>query len=86
MLILLPAILLAGVGLYALRRDRLLVEHDATEQARQIASVLAQRDIPSALAIQIPGGNRIHPVTPEDDPVAALSGNEVVGFLTDATL
>lgn len=86
LLILLPAILLAGVGLYALRRDRLLVEHDATEQARQIASVLAQRDIPSALAIQIPGGNRIHPVTPEDDPVAALSGNEVVGFLTDATL
>src|ERR1041385_6337716 len=40
-LILLPACLLAALGLYSLRKDRLLVESEARTRAQQLADNLA---------------------------------------------
>ncbi len=42
LLILLPVVLLAGVGLYALRQDEALARHDAAERARQIAGQISR--------------------------------------------
>lgn len=89
LLILLPALLLAAVGLYVLRRDRLLVDHEAAEQARQLASVLIEKDIPSVLAVQPSGRSPASLSAPEDDPILILAGNvdnPVVGFVVDLKL
>src|SRR5215470_1641612 len=43
LLIVLPVILLAGVGLYSLRQDRILAEHEARERAQTLADDLVER-------------------------------------------
>ncbi len=40
LLILLPVVILAGLGLFFVRQDKLLAEHDAVERAREIADDL----------------------------------------------
>jgi signal transduction histidine kinase/tetratricopeptide (TPR) repeat protein len=42
-LIVLPVVILAGIGLHSLRQDRSLVEQEARERAQQIADLLAER-------------------------------------------
>src|SRR5438105_3681755 len=42
LLIVLPVIVLAGLGSFSLRQDRILAQHEATEQAQTIADHLAQ--------------------------------------------
>jgi signal transduction histidine kinase len=89
LLILLPAILLAGAGFYALRRDRLLVEHEAFEQARSLATGLASRDLPPALMVRPPDRPLARFTAPQDDLIMSLAAApdyEVVGFLVDAQL
>ncbi len=48
LLIVLPAILLAGVGLHSLRKDRALARLDATEAAHALARNLADTTLPAA--------------------------------------
>lgn len=55
LLILLPALVLAGAGFYSLREEEVLARHEAEEQAKQIATELAQRLIPQALRFEVPG-------------------------------
>jgi signal transduction histidine kinase len=43
LLIVLPLVLLAGVGLHSLRQDRILAEHEARERAQSFADDLADR-------------------------------------------
>ncbi|MHB8522627.1 MAG: ATP-binding protein [Limisphaerales bacterium] len=82
----LPAILLAGVGFYSLRQDRVLAEHDATEQAKKIAADLARTVLPNVLKteplppvmISASGALPQYPAAlsraqPQDDPVLALA-------------
>lgn len=49
MLIVFPAIVLAGVGFYSLRQDRAMARHEAREQIRKVADELAVSVLPSAL-------------------------------------
>lgn len=49
MLIVLPAIVLAGVGFYSLRQDRAMARHEAREQIRKVADELAVSVLPAAL-------------------------------------
>lgn len=74
LLIVLPAILLAGFGLLSLRQDRILAEHEATETARKLAKDLVQNYLPGALAadsISVDDVERFRaaPVRAEDDPI-----------------
>src|SRR5881628_3077453 len=43
LLIVLPVVLLSGIGLFALRQDRILAQHEAAERAQTIADELAQK-------------------------------------------
>jgi hypothetical protein len=77
-LIVLPAVLLAGVGLFLLRQDRVLAEHEATEQAAQIAGALARQLESAVLQPKSPlsGGWSISDApasSPEIDIVAAYA-------------
>lgn len=49
MLIVLPAIVLAGVGFYSLKQDRAMAEHEVREQTREVAEELAASILPAAL-------------------------------------
>ncbi len=48
-LILFPALLMAGFGLWSLRQDRFLAEHEAVEQAKKLAQTLAGKILPESL-------------------------------------
>jgi hypothetical protein len=67
-LILLPAVVLAAAGLYAIRQDRLLVAQEAAEEARKLASDLGRQALPRALALPLPsaemGSSSLALVTP----------------------
>lgn len=52
-LILLPALLLAGVSLYSLRQDRVLAEHEARAKARHIAVDMADRFVTQLAALDL---------------------------------
>jgi signal transduction histidine kinase len=74
LLIVLPALALAGMGFYSLRQDRILAEHEATGQGRQLASDLAQRWLPQAFRRDLPGIETVwsflaRPAQPGEDPV-----------------
>ncbi len=53
LLIALPALLLAGLGLLFLRQDRLLAHVDATEQAAKIARELADSRLPAVFKLEL---------------------------------
>jgi signal transduction histidine kinase len=74
LLILLPAALLAAAGLYALRRDRLLAEHEAAESARKAASELIQHVLPEVFSFVAPSSEateryRTQAYSPEEEPL-----------------
>ncbi|MBI4325102.1 MAG: hypothetical protein HY674_07540 [Chloroflexi bacterium] len=78
LLIILPALLLAVVGLFSLRQDRILAEHDAAEQAKKIARSLAQSLLPAALQADVPSAEavarfRSAPVRADEDPILACT-------------
>jgi signal transduction histidine kinase len=80
MLIALPALVLAAMGLVALRQDRLVVRQQAVEEARRLAQSAAQllTGAPlEAVAPQLPGQEQPPdvptPSRPEDDPVFAYA-------------
>jgi signal transduction histidine kinase len=88
-LILLPAIVLCGFGLYSLRQDRALAEHQATEQARTIARETLQR-IQRGPLQSIAEPERVERAksglaAPEDDPIlqAARAAEPRVVFQVD---
>jgi signal transduction histidine kinase len=84
-------VVLAGVGFLSLRQDRLLAQHEATEQARKIAANVALSLLPEAFQSQyVPAAafERFRAVhsRPEDDPVwgRARQPGGSIGFLVDA--
>ena len=91
LLIVFPAVVLAGVGFLSLRQDRILAEHEAAEQARKIAANVALTLLPEAVQREFPTAAAVNrfrhaPGRPDDDPVFATlqrAGRPVV-FLVDA--
>jgi signal transduction histidine kinase len=87
-LILLPALLLAGVGFYSLRQDRGIAEHEARAQARRVAIEMADRFVSRIAGLDltaVPGvGNP--PGSPEEDPIARLKRSRGVrsGYVEDS--
>jgi signal transduction histidine kinase len=76
LLIVFPAILLAGVGFFSLRQDRILAHHEATEQAKKVAGDLAQVLLPKSLHTESGTSDAVFhfhsaPNAPEEDPVLA---------------
>ena len=74
LLIILPASLLAAIGLFSLRQDRILAEHEAMAQARRIAGDLASHQIPTAVRANVilpaeVAGFRAAPSRPASDPI-----------------
>jgi signal transduction histidine kinase len=86
-LILLPALVLAGAGLYSLRQDDVLARHEAGEQARQIATEWAEQVIPQALQFDLPEETAVRrpAAGPEDEALYRLRRSPLVGtaILTD---
>jgi signal transduction histidine kinase len=85
LLIILPAILLAGAGFFSLRQDRVLAYHEATEQARKLATDLAQTLLPNALGTEVPtleaiSSFRAAPKSPEDDPILKLARSDAAAI------
>ena len=77
-MIVLPAILLAGVGFYSLRQDRVLALEEATGQARRIAAGLAASLWPNAFLPEFPDPAVVTsfpaaPPPPETDPVFVMA-------------
>jgi hypothetical protein len=89
--IILPAALLAAMGLWSLRQDRLLAEHEATEQARKLANDLIQVLLPRAFGLEFPAPELVrrfqaHASRPEDDPLwpyAASLSNRIAFLIND---
>lgn len=84
LLIVLPAILLAAFGLFSLRQDRLLAQHEAVEQAKAIATALAHVQLPQAfqaesLALDAVTNPQTYRKRPEEDPILSLARNRVPG-------
>ena len=89
-LIVLPALLLAGVGFFSLRQDRSLAEHEATEQAKKIAQNLAEVLLPAALkadtvSMETIDQFRASPAQPDNDPirVVARKGGPVIACVVN---
>lgn len=82
LLIVLPALALAGFGFVSLRQDRLLARHQAAEEADKLAVELVELILPAALRldIRLPASAR-----PQDDPIlAARRDGFIVVLLDDA--
>jgi signal transduction histidine kinase len=89
-LIITPALLLAGFGFLSLRQDRLLALQEASREAARLATDLAQHTLPEALFAEPPGfleveRFRTNSLPPEQDPilVQASSGVRRIVWLTD---
>ncbi|HVR36613.1 MAG TPA: ATP-binding protein [Methylomirabilota bacterium] len=82
LLIVLPAILLAGAGFYSLRQDRVLAEHEAARQAEQIAIALARRIDPvkSPWPTGVWSSRGVSFPRPELDPVFQFEKRSGGGF------
>lgn len=84
LLIVLPALLLAVLGLVSLRQDELLARHETAEHARKIATELAQvllpgefrRDPLPVLKATGSGGIDLTPIAPEAALINSDSGYE----------
>jgi signal transduction histidine kinase len=86
LLIVLPALVMALFGFVSLRQDRLLVRHQAAEEAEQLAADLVRLKLPAALRLQLEFPRT--PVvdddlTPIDDPVLVASREGIVVCLLD---
>ena len=78
LLIVLPAIGLAAMGVWSLRQDRILALHEATETAKKIVADLVEVRLPAAFRVDLPNSELwLQPagtaLRPEDDPVLTLA-------------
>lgn len=88
LLIVLPAFLLAGIGLFSLRQDRLLAQVDAGNQAGKLVRDLVESGLPSAFHFEIqdlptwqaPLLNRF---LPADEPLVRGGPVPWVAYLAD---
>jgi hypothetical protein len=83
-LIVLPALLLAASGLSTLRQDRVLAQHQATEEANALASALSEHLIKELVPPGLLDGSRLEkwraaPSAAADDPVLRLANVAVPG-------
>ena len=87
LLIVLPALAMAGFGFVSLRQDRLLVRHQAAEQAEKIAAELVQHVLPAAftLDLRMPGPPAPSIFAPQDDPVLGAAIDGIIAMLLDDT-
>ena len=90
LLIVLPAFLLAGIGLFSLRQDRQWARLEATEQAQKLARDLREAYLPEAFRVETAGIEDWQGATPgrfraEEDPLWKLASGSVpsVGCLVD---
>jgi hypothetical protein len=89
--IILPAALLVALGLWSLRQDRLLAEHEATEQARKLATGLIQVALPRTFSSTLPAPELVsrfqaNPGRAEADPLwpyTASPSNRVAFLVND---
>jgi len=61
LLIVLPALAMAGFGFVSLRQDRLLARHQATEEAAQLARELVDRHLPAVLRLDLQAAGEARP-------------------------
>jgi signal transduction histidine kinase len=82
LLIVLPALAMAGFGFVSLRQDRLLARHQAAEEADKLAVELVELILPAALRLDIglPASAR-----PQDDPILAAQQDGLIVALLDDT-
>jgi signal transduction histidine kinase len=82
LLIVLPALAMAGFGFVSLRQDRLLARHQAAEEADKLALELIELILPAALRLDIglPALAR-----PQDDPIMAARQDGLIVALLDDT-
>ncbi|MCL4178794.1 MAG: HAMP domain-containing histidine kinase [Verrucomicrobia bacterium] len=85
LLIVLPALAMAGFGFVSLRQDRLLVRHQAAEQAEKIVAELVQHVLPAAftLDLRMPGPPAPSIFAPQDDPVLGAAIDGIIAMLLD---
>jgi signal transduction histidine kinase len=86
LLIVLPALVMALFGFVSLRQDRLLVRHQAAEEAAALATHLVESYLPSALTMglgQPPAFDFEAPTPPFHDPVLLAAQHEIVAVLSD---
>jgi hypothetical protein len=84
LLIVLPALAMAGFGFVSLRQDRLLVRHQATEQAGKFVTELVQAVIPAALHVELPLPDATGLAT-FVDPILGAAQDGIIAALTDAS-
>jgi signal transduction histidine kinase len=84
LLIVLPALAMAGFGLVSLRHDRILVRHQAAEEAQRLATDLVESILPAALTIDLrmPGSGGFRP---HEDPILAANQEGIIAWLADAS-
>jgi signal transduction histidine kinase len=89
-LILIPAVLLAGFGFFSLRQDRVLAEVEAAEHARKLAQELVEADLPEAFldvpaTVEALARFTLRPDRPVEDPAhqAALRSPRALLCLVD---
>jgi signal transduction histidine kinase len=88
LLIVLPALILAGIGLLSLRQDRQLAQLEATDQAKKLARSMREVFLPDAFRLPLSGLEGWHglpPVRfkPREDPLWLLSEGKIVACLLD---
>ncbi len=87
LLIVLPALAMAAFGFVSLRQDRLLVRHQAAEQAEKIAEELVQSILPAGftLNLQMPDPPAPPILSPQNDPVLGAAIHGIIAMLFDET-
>jgi len=79
-LIILPALILAGAGFYSLRQDDVVAQHEAGQQALQLANEMAQRLIPQSLRFEFSEAAAAAVFRlPDDEPVQRLLRSPFAG-------
>jgi len=87
LLIVLPALAMAAFGFLSLRQDRLLVRHQAAEQAEKIAEELVRTILPAAftLNLHLPDPPAPPILSPQNDPVLGAAIPGIIAMLFDET-
>ena len=87
LLIVLPALAMAVFGFLSLRQDRLLVRHQAAEQAEKIAEELVRAILPAGftLNLHLPDPPAPPILSPQNDPVFGAAIHGIIAMLFDET-
>jgi signal transduction histidine kinase len=82
LLIVLPALVMAGFGFMSLRQDRLLARHQASEEATQLGAELVEIILPAALRLD---AARPMSIRPQTDPILAADRDGLIVALVEHT-